>query len=215
MTDNSSPSIETATVVAIGGGIGLADDGSTSFTHCPLDQSRSSIRILRILSKRSEIGLVQCEMIHTTINASYMCLSYVWGSPETERLILINGKLLRIRENLYRFLCTATHINEQSRSTWYWIDALCVDQSNTTERNHQVAQMGTIYSQAQGVPIWIGTDMAITRLLRIAFEAWKLLGLSAMFTEFQVAADSTNICNQEVATDWVTFSQTRTGPRLG
>lgn len=37
-----------------------------------------------------------------------------------------------------------------------WIDALCIDQNNVLERNHQVQQMGVIYKQAQQVIAWMG-----------------------------------------------------------
>ena len=153
--------------MAIRGATGVADNGFSSFTHRPLDQSRSSIRIIRILSKRLKFGLRHAS---TVVCTSSHCTSYVWGSPETECLIVVNGKLLRVRENLYWFLSTANNVIKQSTSTWYWIDVLCIDQSNTTERNHQVAQMGTIYSQAQGVSIWMGTDVATTRLLETALR---------------------------------------------
>ena len=41
-------------------------------------------------------------------------------------------------------------------ATYYWIDAICIDQSNIQERNHQVQNMRTIYSEAQSVLIWLG-----------------------------------------------------------
>jgi hypothetical protein len=36
-----------------------------------------------------------------------------------------------------------------------WIDALCINQSNALERNHQVQQMGDIYLHAAEVLIWL------------------------------------------------------------
>ena len=38
------------------------------------------------------------------------------------------------------------------------IDMRCINQSNTRERNHQVAQMGRIYSQASRVIAWIRVE---------------------------------------------------------
>jgi hypothetical protein len=32
-----------------------------------------------------------------------------------------------------------------------WVDAVCIDQANVKERNHQVAQMGTIYANASSL----------------------------------------------------------------
>jgi hypothetical protein len=103
----------------------------------------------------------------------YICLSYTWGDPVDERAIEINGKVLKVRENLWRFLHVAS---KQFSNLYLWIDALCkfgisikklglfrseltpfprigIDQTNTTERNHQVQQMGNIYTRADSVLI--------------------------------------------------------------
>lgn len=38
----------------------------------------------------------------------------------------------------------------------FWIDAICLDQSNSIERNHQVSQMHNIYLEADTVLTWFG-----------------------------------------------------------
>ncbi|MCJ1405246.1 hypothetical protein MMC11_008473 [Xylographa trunciseda] len=37
-----------------------------------------------------------------------------------------------------------------------WVDAVCIDQSNVSERNQQVAQMRSIYAEAKEVIVWLG-----------------------------------------------------------
>jgi hypothetical protein len=37
-----------------------------------------------------------------------------------------------------------------------WDDAICMDQTNILERNHQVQLMWDIYSGAEDVAIWLG-----------------------------------------------------------
>jgi hypothetical protein len=44
----------------------------------------------------------------------------------------------------------------QSRSWCVWADAVCIDQSNLAERNHQVKSMASIFSKATGVLVWLG-----------------------------------------------------------
>lgn len=39
-----------------------------------------------------------------------------------------------------------------------WIDALCIDQQNLTEKSQQVAMMNKIYSRANEVLVWLGDD---------------------------------------------------------
>jgi len=39
-----------------------------------------------------------------------------------------------------------------------WIDAICINQNDISERNNQVRQMGAIYSQASQVVVWLGEE---------------------------------------------------------
>ena len=36
------------------------------------------------------------------------------------------------------------------------VECTCIDQNNIEERNHQVAQMGRIYTEAKQVAVWLG-----------------------------------------------------------
>lgn len=38
----------------------------------------------------------------------------------------------------------------------FWIDAICIDQQNMAERNHEVKRMGTIYKMARRGVVWLG-----------------------------------------------------------
>jgi hypothetical protein len=65
----------------------------------------------------------------------------------------MNGKAFYVHQNLYDFLsCMAIKITTDKTDS-YWIDALCIDQVNILERNHQVGQMEMIYTQAMSVHI--------------------------------------------------------------
>lgn len=99
---------------------------------------------------------------------SYRCLSYAWGDPEDPFVIMINGKIFWVRRNLHDFLAIA---RETISRTYLWIDALCIDQSNTSERNHQVQQMGRIYSIADTVLVWLGADHEVAGVLQYVNEA--------------------------------------------
>lgn len=130
---------------------------SEHFRHKPLDHSKSSIRLVRILPALSVEGLIQCSMMHATIDATYQCLSYRWGDPLPETAIMIDGKRYCVRQNLLDFL-TLRQARQQTTPCFddpLWIDALCIDQGNNQERNHQVSQMGQIFSHATIVNIWL------------------------------------------------------------
>lgn len=142
---------------------------TTSFQHEPLDYRRSAIRLLRILPNLSNDGHIQCEMWHDSVKSSYTCLSYVWGSEKIQRQILVNGRLLSIRENLYEYMRVARSKYANPPRT-LWIDALCIDQNSVYERNHQVAQMGSVYANSVEVISWLGLNQSIERAFTFALD---------------------------------------------
>lgn len=150
-----------------------ADPSSVTFSYEPLDHTKSSIRLLRILPGLSDTGNIQCEMWHDTIDAKYDCLSYVWGSEQNEQDILVNGQTISVRRNLWDFLGTARTKYAVPPRT-FWIDALCINQASITEKDHQVAQMGTIYSKAVQVVVWLGFSPGVERALTFWAEVGAL-----------------------------------------
>lgn len=146
----------------------MAIDGSRPepFHHQRLDHRKSSIRLIKILPGLTANGMLRCEVTHTTTGSQivYRCLSYQWGEPDAATLnqIELNGAPFTIRKNLYDFLQTLrsnigynTILGTWAEGIW-WIDAMCIDQQHTLERNHQVALMGAIYSEAEEVVAWLG-----------------------------------------------------------
>jgi hypothetical protein len=136
-----------------------------------LSTSQPSIRLIYVLPKLSDDGYLQCNIFHGFLNDDCVCLSYVWNFPPRpnphvlkERIISMNGLLYPVRENLCDFLCMARHNGTRNSddprrfnlSVPIWIDALCIDQSNLIEKNHQVTQMGTIYLRASALHDWFG-----------------------------------------------------------
>ena len=124
-----------------------------AFMHTPLDQERPSIRLIQLKPQLSPDGYIQCKMFHADTKATYKCLSYTWGDQESIWPLLINGQMFRVRQNLFDFLQVARKKTRRIKSIW--IDALCIDQANTFERNHQVQHMGEIYSHAKEVVVWL------------------------------------------------------------
>lgn len=84
---------------------------------------------------------------------NYTALSYVWGDGNIRRAVYIGDAQLHITASLDMAL---RHMRDATRSFCLWADALCIDQSNTEERNTQVAGMGRIYSAARSTTIFLG-----------------------------------------------------------
>jgi len=80
----------------------------------------------------------------------------------------ISNQKVLVRKNLWQALWYIRPINSgvpnsnigenvtAENTTWIWIDALCIDQQNNSERNHQVRVMGKIYEMAVEVLVWLG-----------------------------------------------------------
>jgi hypothetical protein len=85
----------------------------------------------------------------------YSALSYVWGTTKSDHVILVNNRLIFVKENLYSFLRHLRHIEKPMR---IWVDAISINQEDLAERGHQVRLMGRIYQDAQFVYAWLGED---------------------------------------------------------
>jgi hypothetical protein len=85
----------------------------------------------------------------------YIALSYTWGLSIPLHTIRLNGKACSIRENLFDFLNAYGASDTGQGSHRLWIDQLCIDQSNDSERGHQVKMMGDIYRNAEFVISWL------------------------------------------------------------
>ena len=81
---------------------------------------------------------------------------------------------LDLRSNLISAL---RHLRHAETPRVLWIDAICIDQMNTVERNHEVKRMGTIYKMAQRVIVWLGpaSDLSTRGLELLAASGGKLL----------------------------------------
>ena len=131
------------------------------FRHRPLDLKNDSIRLIGVLPDFSVDGLIICEIWQTTIKSEYQCLSYRWGSHKGPKTILIwdiqssgtGRKKFKIGRNLHSFLHAIRGL--EGGVDPYWIDAMCIHQQNGI-RNHQLRQMGKIYSQTRRVIVWLG-----------------------------------------------------------
>lgn len=140
-----------------------------NFQYPPLGTGDDAIRLLRISTRRSGHGLIEVKLSEASMyEAEYTCLSYVWGEASELHTVLINRKRACVRKNLFSFLESQAHAacSEQL----YWIDAICIDQSNVSERNSQVSKMGQIYQRARGVHVWLGDKSSYSTIFSFLSE---------------------------------------------
>ncbi|RDW56485.1 hypothetical protein BP5796_13126 [Coleophoma crateriformis] len=100
---------------------------------------------LRVVLKLAEAGgLGMKDLLKNTI-------------PLKQKKIILNGRKVSVGENLYQALGALREIPEVRNGTRIWVDSLCIDQSNITERSNEVKRMDQIYSKADRVVSHIGT----------------------------------------------------------
>jgi hypothetical protein len=134
------------------------------------------IRLLRVDPISKNAGpTIKCTIsIHSLAKASerpdFFALSYTWGPAHSDtaklrktpinatRSVTCNGIETPTSENLYDFLHHCASDHEERFMGYMWIDALCINQKNISERSHQVNIMGAIYQAASQVIVWLGPE---------------------------------------------------------
>jgi hypothetical protein len=126
-----------------------------------LGERRSEIRLVEILSSDEKI---QCRLSISSLkdNPEFMALSYVWGDPKVTEDIILNDELFPITTNLAvapRYVkghWCSTFPNRNPGLFRLWVDAICINQKDRSERSSQVNLMREIYSKTELVFSWLG-----------------------------------------------------------
>lgn len=87
---------------------------------------------------------------------AYEALSYVWGQQERSfALRLQSNALIHITPSLNE---TLQHLSPQCAEGHFWVDQICINQTDWDERSRQVRIMGKIYSKAKRVLVWLDKE---------------------------------------------------------
>ncbi len=86
-------------------------------------------------------------------------LSYVWGTVTGYHNIVVRSRgieqAVRVTPHLYEAL-KRLRLSDKKRSIW--IDQVCIDQGNYTERSQQIQFMNRLYKHARHILVWLGSD---------------------------------------------------------
>ncbi|KAJ0117518.1 Heterokaryon incompatibility protein 6 [Diaporthe amygdali] len=149
----------------------------------------------------------------------FRALSYVWGPSKEGRCITLQvpqkaglkGESIEdttavaeeetlesceieVTDNLFSALVHYRTMKSADQQTYFWIDALCINQRDNDEKSWQVAMMRDVYSSAHMVHAWMGTYpervyfrpgelinvfAALSRegLARFGYRAWRPLDI--------------------------------------
>lgn len=125
--------------------------------YSPLSAFTHQIRLLELSPSENHDDDIFCCLdvvaFQSSPTSNYEALSYVWGDPFPKFTITINGHSFKVCHNLYIAL---RYLRHRMMPRTLWIDALCINQSDGAEKDHQIRQMGAIYTNALKVLVWFG-----------------------------------------------------------
>jgi hypothetical protein len=121
----------------------------------------TSTRLINLLPGAPDDPL-ECQLLVIDLESDhvqYPAISYVWGDPSDKKSIHCMNEALLIPSSLHAFLKT----RRDGAKPWIcWADAICINQSGDEEalreRAHQVEMMGTIFSKAKVVLVYLGEE---------------------------------------------------------
>ena len=185
------------------------------YEYSALDEEASEIRLLTLLPGRFEDDIfitMETVVLTKEHTPQYEALSYVWSPEEnpidisvkagaakhSETFSLLDHSIeqrldtcilgtISVTQNLATAL---SYLRKEAESRVVWIDAICVNQQDTAERNHQVKRMAAVYSMANPVIVWLGPEShnstsalrAIDALGSLVQVNWKTYTLTSVST---------------------------------
>ena len=90
----------------------------------------------------------------------YFALSYVWGDAHDTLPIYVDRYEFPATRNLVGALRRLRSMLDHDETMTLWIDAVCINQQDVSERNAQVAMMREIYEKPACFVAWLGDDHA-------------------------------------------------------
>lgn len=134
---------------------------------------RTQVASQAIPNNQPQRHTIQCALKVVSINepVDYEALSYVWGTETKSTSIRLDAQSFPVTANLHDAL-TRLQLDDTPRQ--FWIDAICINQTDLQERAEQVQQMRKIYQNARSVCVFLG-------------ESWEGLDLASDFFEAAAA----------------------------
>ncbi|KAH8771494.1 heterokaryon incompatibility protein-domain-containing protein [Hyaloscypha finlandica] len=129
------------------------------YPYSTLSAAAKEIRLLTLMpgsGNDSIEGSLSTESLQS--GPIYEALSYVWGSADNKPNLIIDGVTFAVTQNLHAAL---KRLRQQHQSRLLWVDAICINQDDTSEKSFQVAMMSEIYSKTIKGLLWLGEESQI------------------------------------------------------
>ena len=119
------------------------------FTYVALPDPSKQFRLISFRSSSTDT-LINCQLeVHSIADSPpYYAISYHYGDPSAVDTIMVNGQETQVNRNCWHAL---NQVKAQSRAGLFWIDSVCINQSDVTEKSLQVHRIAAIFSGAEEV----------------------------------------------------------------
>ena len=157
-------------------------DRRAPYKHKALRDDKS-LRLLKLKHADKPSSGIMCELFEVPPDQKrslkYEALSWTWPANDPKHIISIDqddrAYDFAISENLFRALKV---LRRTDKSRTLWVDAICINQKDVHEKNHQIPMMPSVYGDAERVCVWLGdasdeSDMAIDFMKDIMKDLWK------------------------------------------
>lgn len=129
-----------------------SSDEASAYKYSKLP-NRDSIRLL-LLGPESSSGAISCSLIEEPISTlrEYSALSYTWGTADTVKEILVNGRQMMVMQTVYDML---EWLSRRGYPQVLWIDSICINQDDAEERAQAISTMTQIFRDAQEICMFL------------------------------------------------------------
>jgi hypothetical protein len=133
-----------------------------AYIYSPL--AGDSIRLFSLNEDTSDAFSGTLKTVRLNDAPPYFCLSYAWGTQKQVVPVQVDDQVLYVTPSLAVAMQRLQELNAEdsasdTRVKWVWIDRICINQDDISERSEQVQLMGSIYSQAIRTLIWVGPEL--------------------------------------------------------
>ena len=125
------------------------------YVYKPLLYS-DSIRLIKLTPRKSGLSdQLACELLDVRLSETpdFEAVSYAWEAAVFPDTLHILKEFLKITRSLASAL---RKFQDNKEPRLLWADAVCINQSDVSERSVQVALMHKIYGNAKQVLVWLG-----------------------------------------------------------
>jgi hypothetical protein len=158
----------------------MMDHLAELYNTLPLTQHGSQIRVLDVAIMEGPFNGCSIQgtlrVVDLVDSPKYTALSYVWGKgpSEPECQISCGTYTIPVTRNCFSAIY---HLGKRFGAMTIWVDAICINQRDGTEKISQLPLMVSIYPKAEVVYVWLGdgtveSDIAMAYLEEAGYQRY-------------------------------------------